>query len=187
MEREQSFVEAVTAGLPTSWPMEWPFAVPGGGPRPKVLVHILGAPAIEAAHVATLRHFRSRGKQGKVKVRVAPGSPAFNAHENLVEIVYRAFSTEQGKPLDDTVELFAERLTDDQREVLYFNWKLRQVTRAVPAPTQAEVDALVEHLKKNIHSALLDELAWSSLLSCIRTMAAQLASSTTPPSGTSPP
>ncbi len=165
----KSFLDRVQPNRMRSKLVTWPFPVEEGEP-PKVRVKVLGAHELEAAHLATADYFRAKKKP----VKTTDG--AFVAREHI-ELVWRAFSDEDGQPLADT----AAEMSTQPAEVfseLYAEWSAFQAEVAARPLNQEQLDELVDGLKKNILPEALS--AWPSiwLQQVITTLVAQSANST---------
>jgi hypothetical protein len=174
---KRSFLERVNAGRPSSRIIAWPFPSPLNiGEEPKVRVKVLGKNVLEEAYFAVLLHFSGR------KPKVTYLDPAFVQRERT-ELVFRAFEdAETGLPIAASVDALADEPAE-VLDVLYEEWRSVQRDATGAAPAQDDIDALVEHLKKNIQGVPLEGLASCCLIALVRTMADQLANSPTTRSG----
>jgi hypothetical protein len=156
---------------PRARTIEWP--LPVEGERPKLGVRALSAADREAAYFATVDYF-AKDKKRKVAVH----DPSFLMREQL-EVIWRACSDIDGERIGaSTDELAAE--TPELRQALYDEWMSVQADQVVRPSSAAEVDALVEELKKNSLAVPLDGCASSLLIGLVRTLASRLVTSETP-------
>jgi chromosome condensin MukBEF ATPase and DNA-binding subunit MukB len=152
--------------------IEWPFQLDGVA-APRVDLHVLGALELEQAYFAAQDHFKT------VKQKVAPGDYVFVMRERieLVWRAYREFGT--SSPLAATAdELAAE--SDVVIGRLYSEWSALQRDADAQPVTAEQMTQLIEELKKNTQTALLDELSSTSLKELARTLVAQPPSSPAP-------
>ncbi len=164
-----SFLDRVQPNRMRSKLITWPFAVEGEPPR--VRVKVLGANELEAANLATVDYFKNQKKA----VKSTDG--AFVAREH-VELVWRAFSDEDGQRLAET----AADMAKEPSEIimpLYNEWTAFQSEVSSRPLKQSELDELIEALKKNTLGDLLDVLPSIWLRQLLLTLAAQHVSSIT--------
>jgi hypothetical protein len=74
-----------------------------------------------------------------------------------IELVYRAFTDEDGAPLADTIEEFA-KAPAEIHDALYAEWERFQGEAAATPLNQKQLDELIEGLKKKAPSEVLDVL-----------------------------
>lgn len=167
-----SLLERLSPALVSERTIEWPGPVPAGMDRPQLRVRVLSGPECEAAYLAAKAHFRRQ------KVQLAVTDPAFIVRERA-EKVWRAFSDTADAPLARDTDQLEELLAPELRDVLFMEWLSHQNDHVAAPRTAAELDALVEGLKKNIPEEVL--LGWptSLLVRLLRITASQLSSSTT--------
>ena len=142
---------------------------------------VLNGQQSEEAHLATVAHFTH------AKPKVGVDSDVFLARERL-ELVLRAArvapdndaaTAAECEPIADSADELAELLTLSQVSDLYTTWRALQSEISVLPASQAEMDELVEALKKNSHEVPLAAFSTSLLIALARTLAERLASSTT--------
>lgn len=167
MAKSKSFLKRIEPSRPRSKMIEWPFPVEGEE-KLKVKVCVLGLNELEAAHLATVDHFKDR------KPPVREDSAVFVSRER-VELIYRAFSVD-GEPLGDVDEL-AEEPPEVLME-LHMTRSQFQADAAVAPHTPQEMDDLVELLKKNMEPARLYGFPSTWLIELITTLVGQLQPST---------
>lgn len=165
----KAFLKRISPARPRSKPIDWPFPVEGETPRVTMLV--LGQALIEQAYFATMDHFKAR------KPAVGVNDIAFAARERA-EVVFRAFRDADGQPLDKDVDDLVEELGKDAITELYNTWSQFQADSTAAPATAAEMDALVEYLKKSGDAARLSVLSSSTLIALITTLANRLETST---------
>jgi hypothetical protein len=149
--------------------LEWPFAVDGED-RPKVKMCVLSQTEAEAAHLATIDHFKAR------KPAVSVLDLPFAARERA-EIVFRAYSDE-GEALARNVDELTDELSKDAILELYNTWSQFQSDVTAAPHTSQEMDELVEYLKKSGDPARLSGFPSTWLIGLITTLASRLSSST---------
>jgi hypothetical protein len=158
----KSFLERVQPSRQRWKMIDWPFPVEGGE-QFKVKLRVLTMQESEEAYLATMDHF---------KVRKLSGSdPAFALRERA-ELVFRAYSIE-GNPLADDVEELVKQPLSIIDE-LHSTWRQFQADVCAVPTSGADMDALVELLKKKVDAALLSALPSSWLIALITTLASQL-------------
>lgn len=145
--------------------VRWPFPVEGESSpddRPMLKLRVLGFNELEAAHLATLDHFKDR------KPPLKTDDEAFLGRERA-ELIFRAYSDEGGAPIADDVDELAE----EPAEILYELHATRaqfQADVAAAPYTSKQMDAFVEHLKKNAGLDLLPVLSSNTLIGLITTL-----------------
>jgi hypothetical protein len=166
----KAFLKRIEPNRPREKVIDWPFPVEGE--TPKLTMRVLGFDEIEASHLAAQDHFKSL-KDGKgTKRNVAEDDQAFLAREAL-EKVWRAFKSE-GEPIADDVDELAKQPISVILE-LHSQWQSFQADVAATPLNRAEMDALIEAMKKKIQPEALRGFASSWLISLCLTMASQLA------------
>ncbi len=166
-----SFIDRVQPNRSRSKLVDWLFPVEGDGPPPKLRLKVLGQDQMEAANLEAVDHFRS------LKVKVSGTDDVFVARERVC-LVWRAYEDPDGEPLAAT----SEELAKQPGEViapLYAEWSKYQSEVAAHPLKQAQMDELIEGLKKNTLADLLPALPTSWLIKLCITLASQLAASTT--------
>lgn len=167
----KSFLERVQPSRQRWKVVKWPFPTDDGCEH-TVRVRVLGQNETEAAYLAAADHFK------KAKRTLPVTDPAFAMREHT-ELVFRAYSYGDGmnEPIADDVDELAKQpmaLIDE----LYNTWAQFQADVCAVPHTAKEMDALVEHLKKNGQAAQLVGLPSSWLIACITTLADRLFRST---------
>lgn len=153
--------------------VRWPFPVEGEtspDDRPKLKLRVLGFNELEAAHLATIDHFKDR------KPPLKTDDEAFLGRERA-ELIFRAYSDEGGAPIAEDVE----ELAAEPAEILYELHATRaqfQADVAAAPYTPKEMDAFVDLLKKNMDVGLLRVLSSNTLIGLITTLANQQSAST---------
>lgn len=165
----KAFLKRISPARARSKSIDWPFPV-DGDEKPRVTMRVLNQHDMEQAYLAVLDHFKGR------KPAVNVDDIAFAARERG-EVVFRAFSAD-GAPLADDVDELVSNLDRIAILELYNTWAQFQADATAAPMTAAEMDALVEALKKNMGGHLLPALSSSNLLSLIITLASRLSSST---------
>lgn len=163
----KSFLKSVEPSRQRWKLIDWPFPVEGE--RPKVKVRVLGQNECEAAYLAAKDHFK------KHKAIVDIKDPAFALRERA-EIVFRAYSKD-GEPIAADVDELLEQPSSLIEELNTTYAQFYADVAATPY-TSADMDALVELLKKKVPAEVLIALPSSWLIGCISSMANQLAPST---------
>lgn len=165
----KSFLERVQPSRQRWKLVDWPFPMDDGEERPQVKVIVLGLHQLEAAHLATIDHFKDR------KPKITDEDSVFIVHEH-VELVFRAFSVD-GEPMAED----ADELLKQPREVideLYAIWRQFQADATAAPMTSKDMDAFVDLLKKNMGQDLLSAFPSSWLIALATTLASRLATST---------
>jgi hypothetical protein len=165
----KSFLKRINPATPRMKMIEWPFPVEDEE-RPKVKLRVLGLNELEAAHLATIAHFKDR------KPPVRDDSSVFVSRERA-ELIFRAYSDEDGKPLADDADEMMEQPPEVLMELHLTRMQFQADAAAAPH-TPAEMDALVDHLKKNMDARLLSDFPSTWLIELITTLAGQLPPST---------
>ena len=174
MATTKSFLARVRPEPPVSRLIPWPLHR-GDGEAPRVRVRALSHADREAAYLATLTYFE------KKKRRLPITDPAFLGREQI-ETIARAYTDpETGDPIGTADELAGE--APELREQLYAEWLSHQADQAVGPLKPAEVDQLIEELKKKPPSDLWSGCASTWLSQLVRTLVDQLATSATGSSG----
>jgi hypothetical protein len=169
MARE-SFIDRVQPNRSRSKLVDWPFAVEDGA-APKVRLKVLGQDQMEAANLEAVDHFRA------LKVKVSGTDDVFVARERVC-LVWRAYEDPDGEPLAPTSDELAKQ-PGELIAPLYAEWSKYQSEVAARPLKQAQMDELIEGLKKKHLEDLLPALPTSWLIALITTLASQLAASTT--------
>lgn len=164
----KAFLKRIQPSRDRSKPVDWPFPVEGE--RPKVKVRVLSQTEVEAAHLATIDHFKAR------KPAVSVLDIPFAARERA-EVVFRAYS-QDGEPLARDTDELVDELTKEAVSELYNTWSQFQVDVTAAPHTSEEMDELVEYLKKSGDPARLSGFPSTWLIELITTLASRLSSST---------
>ncbi len=179
---KKSFLERIQPSRQRWKLVDWPFPIEGD--RERLKLRVLGENELEAAHLATVDHFKTR------KPVVVESSSAFKAREQI-EIVWRAFSSKpedmadaefgkSAKPGDpiaddsDGMALEPKAIIDE----LFTTYVQFQADVATAPYTAEDMEALIELLKKNTGTDLLYALPSSWLNELCRTLASRLPTST---------
>lgn len=149
--------------------IDWPFAVEGEE-RFKVKLRVLGSNEAEAAYLATVDYFKSK------KLKLDATDAVFALRERA-EIVFRAYSADGEALAGDVEELVKQPLAI--LEDLYATYRQFQSDVCAVPHSSKDMEALVEHLKKNGSAEALSALPSSWLTALITFMASQLPPSTT--------
>lgn len=178
----KSFLERVHPSRQRWKVIDWPFPVEGE--RPKVKLRVLGENEDEAAYLATVDYFKA------LKRTLKSDDSAFLARLH-VEVTWRAWSARPeemheaefvkdgrtGEPLTQTAEMLAAYPLPIIQE-LYFTYVQFKGDVAASPATEAQYEALIEQLKKNIPVDQLRDLPSSWLIGLITTLVNRLRSST---------
>lgn len=153
------------------WKMvEWPFPLEAaeGEERPKLKLRALSLAEFEAAHLSTMDHFKSR------KPPIREEDSAYLARLNA-ELVFRAYSVD-GETIAESVDDLADEPIGIIDELHRTRRQFQEDVTAAPM-TPAQMDALIDHLKKNMDVGLLFELPSIWLTELAITLASRLPSS----------
>ncbi len=172
---KKSFVERVQPNAPRSKLIPWP-----ANPSVNVQVNVLGAADLEAAHLETIEHFRSRAGGDDDEKASPPPTPidwVFIARER-VAIVYRAFTDpDTGEKLAANVDELAKQ-PGEVLARLHLEWSSFQQDVAAQPLDELELRDLIEALKKNTRSVPLTDFSSSKLIVLCIGLASRLAAST---------
>lgn len=163
----RSFLKRIEPSRPRSKLIEWPFPVEGE--QPKVKVRVLGLSELEAAHLATIDHFKDR------KPAVRDDSTVFATRERA-ELIFLAYSVD-GQPLADDVDELSKEPSELLMELHATRMQFQADAAAAPH-TPKDMDDLVQLLKKNMDPARLHAFPSTWLIDLITTLVGQLPPST---------
>jgi len=177
----KSFLEKIEPSAPRAKLVPFP-----GAPGVEVRLRVLGQTDLERAHLETAEYFKKLAAEAKAARRPAPPSDptaiTFLMRERAALLFLAARDPESGEAISrDTDELAAQ--PSEVIAELYNEWTSLQGSVAARPNSREETDALVENLKKNIHSVRLDVLPSTLLSELVRTLVSRLATSTTDSSG----
>jgi hypothetical protein len=141
-DKVEYLLDRIKPTRPRTKLIDWPLEV--RGERPQIMLRVLGGPELDAAYLAAEDALRGdkRGSAPKAK----PGSAIFLARERA-ELVWRGVLDIDGQPIaKDAETLYAEHpaLVD----ALHAEWKAHQASFAAPWWTAAELEEIIDRLKK---------------------------------------
>lgn len=173
----KSLLKQISPSRPRTRTIDWPFRQEGAETA-RITMRVLGADELEAAHLETVEYFRRQRKKATDPVVKVTDQPfALRERAALVVRAYSVAGTTPPEPIaDSTEELQAEH--PDLRDLLFSEWASFQNDFMPPKYTSADIDALIEELKKNILPEALTACSSSMLLTLALTLADRLRSST---------
>lgn len=133
-----SLLDTIREGIRNKTEIRWP------GTEQTVFLRILSKGELHEATFAATRRFKAQA------IEVAFYTVETFKDEETVQILYRALSDSEGKPLDSTVDLFRSKVTTDELTELakaYQDFE-SEVSPNIDLMSASDFDKFLEDLKK---------------------------------------